>query len=322
MDLSGRRTSSNVEDRRGGGYSSGSSSSGSGVKLSGGKKGGCLTVIIAIIGMLIYWKTGDSTLLNLAGGDGTTVTTEQTSTGSNSGVQSGKTNSNFSEKDVENLDEASLASFCSKILASTEDIWTNIFKNSGAQYTCPKMVIFEDAVNTACGSATSATGPFYCSGDQKLYLDLGFFSTMKRQLGAKGDFAFAYVIAHEVGHHVEYETGVLQKLHQQMDKCRTEAEANKISVRIELLADFYAGIWGYYENKTFKSLKDGDLEEAIECAHQIGDDYLQKSARGTVNAKEFTHGTSTQRMKWLKLGLTTGDISKAQQILTLDYNQL
>lgn len=322
MKLDGRRTSSNVEDLRGGGYSSGSSNSGSGMKLSGGKKGGCMTIIIAIIGLLIYWKTGDSTVLNLANsGDGTAIQTEQANT--NSRVSGGgATNNSFTERDVENLDEASLASFCSKILASTEDVWTNIFKQSGMQYTCPKMVIFEDEVSTRCGEATSATGPFYCSGDQKLYLDLGFFSTMKRQLGAKGDFAFAYVIAHEVGHHVEYETGVLQKLHQQMDRCRTEAEANKISVRIELLADFYAGIWGYYENKTFKSLQDGDLEEAIECAHQIGDDYLQKSARGTVNAKEFTHGTSQQRMRWLKLGLTTGDISKAQQILTCDYNQL
>ncbi|MCQ2253289.1 MAG: neutral zinc metallopeptidase [Bacteroidales bacterium] len=320
MNLTGRRGSSNVEDIRGGGFSNSGMGSGSGRKMSGGKKGGCLTIIIAIIGFFVYLKTGDSSILNLAQDGGGMVQTEQVQhSRSNSG---GQTNSNFTEKDVEGLDEGSLASFCSVILASTEDVWTNIFKQNGLQYHCPKMVIFEDNVNTACGSATSATGPFYCSGDQKLYLDLGFFSTMKRQLGAKGDFAFAYVIAHEVGHHIEYETGVLQKLHAEMNKCRTEAEQNKISVRIELLADFYAGIWGYYENKTFKSLEDGDIEEAIQCAHQIGDDYLQRSARGTVNAKEFTHGTSQQRMKWLKLGLTTGDISKGQVILTCPESQL
>ncbi|MBR4265841.1 MAG: neutral zinc metallopeptidase [Bacteroidales bacterium] len=297
MKLDGRRTSSNVEDRRGG------SSSGSGMNFSSGKKGGCIGIILLLVGFIYYAKTGDSSLLN------SSLTSEQTT------VQTGQT-SQKSSKDNE------LFTFASRILASTEDIWSDIFKKNGLSYEKPSMVIFEDGVNTGCGSATSATGPFYCSADQKLYLDLSFFQTMKSQLGASGDFAQAYVIAHEVGHHVEYLTGVLSKLHNQMNQARSEAEANRISVRIELLADFYAGVWGFYEQKTFKSLEDGDLEEAINCAMKIGDDYLQKQARGTVNAREFTHGTSKQRMKWLKLGLTTGDLSKGNVILTCSESEL
>lgn len=297
MRLTGRRESSNVEDRRGGS---------SGMRMTTGKKGGCAGIIMLIIGALIWWKTGDSTMFvnNLGIGQGTT--TEQTTT--NTGT---------------NKAQDELAVFASRILASTEDIWTSIFQQNGMTYQKPKMVIFSDAVNTGCGSASSSTGPFYCSADQKLYLDLSFFTTMKRQLGAEGDLAYAYVIAHEVGHHVEYLTGLLSKLHQQMDRSRSDAEANAISVRIELLADFYAGVWGHYENKTFKSFEDGDLEEAINCAHQIGDDYLQKSAGyRTINPESFTHGTSAQRMKWLKLGLQTGDLSRANQILTCSESEL
>ena len=305
MKLDGRRESSNVEDRRsGGGFSSSSGS-----RMSTGKKGGCITIIIAIVGLFVGMKTGNWGLFQSAtNGALTTTETEVPATRTSTGTS-------------KQSDE--LASFASKILASTEDVWTNICKQNGRQYRAPKMVIFEDGVNTACGEASSATGPFYCSGDQKLYLDLSFFTTMKKQLGASGDFAYAYVIAHEVGHHIENELGLLNQLHRQMDQCRSEAEANKISVRIELLADFYAGIWGYYENKTFKSMEDGDLEEAINCAHQIGDDYLQKSAGyRQVRPEAFTHGTSQQRMKWLKLGLTTGDISKGNQILSLPESQL
>ncbi|MBP5502907.1 MAG: neutral zinc metallopeptidase [Bacteroidales bacterium] len=298
MRLSGRRESSYVEDRRG--------SSGSGMRMSTGKKGGCVGIIMLIIGALVWWKTGDSTMFvnNLGIGQGTTVEQTTTNTGNNKAQ-----------------DELSV--FASRILASTEDVWTSIFKQNGMTYQKPTMVIFSDAVNTGCGSASSSTGPFYCSADQKLYLDLSFFTTMKRQLGAEGDLAYAYVIAHEVGHHVEYLTGLLSKLHQQMDRARSDAEANAISVRIELLADFYAGVWGHYENKTFQSFESGDLEEAINCAHQIGDDYLQKSAGyRTINPESFTHGTSAQRMKWLKLGLQTGDLSQANKILTCSESEL
>jgi hypothetical protein len=275
--------------------------------MSAGKKGGC-SILALILGAVIWYATGDSSYFFSNVGTSQQQTVE---------APASRTNTGSSKQSDE------LASFASKILASTEDVWSNIFKQNGRQYHNPKMVIFENEVSTACGEASSSTGPFYCSGDQKLYLDLSFFTTMKKQLGASGDFAYAYVIAHEVGHHIEYELGLLSQLHRQMDKCRTEAEANKISVRIELLADFYAGIWGYYENKTFKSLEDGDLEEAINCAHQIGDDYLQKSAGyRQIKAEAFTHGTSQQRMKWLKLGLTTGDISKGNQILSLPESQL
>ena len=189
MRLTGRRESSNVEDRRGGS---------SGMRMSSGKKGGCAGIIMLIIGALIWWKTGDSTMFvnNLGIGQGTTVEQTTTNTGNNKA-------------------QDELAVFASRILASTEDIWTSIFQQNGMTYQKPKMVIFSDAVNTGCGSASSSTGPFYCSADQKLYLDLSFFTTMKRQLGAEGDLAYAYVIAHEVGHHVEYLTGLLSKLHQQ-----------------------------------------------------------------------------------------------------------
>ena len=171
------------------------------------------------------------------------------------------------------------------------------------------MVLYTDGTATACGQGSAAMGPFYCSGDQKLYIDLSFFTTMKRQLGADGDFAYAYVIAHEVGHHVEYLTGTLQKVHEQMNRL-SQTEANKLSVRLELLADFYAGVWAHHDNKMFRSLEDGDIEEAINCAEVIGDDYLQKKARGYAVPESFNHGTSKQRMKWFKLGLETGDISK------------
>ena len=210
---------------------------------------------------------------------------------------------NFTEEEQE------LASDCKKILASTEDVWTEVFQQMGRTYESPTLVLFSNQVTSACGSATAAVGPFYCSGDQKLYIDLSFFTTMKKQLGADGDFAYAYVIAHEVGHHVEYLTGTLDKVHQQMARL-SQAEANKLSVRLELLADFYAGVWAHHDNKRFGSLEDGDIEEAINCAQKIGDDYLQTKARGYAVPESFNHGTSKQRMKWFKLGLTTGDITK------------
>ena len=177
------------------------------------------------------------------------------------------------------------------------------------QYKNPTMVLYTDGTQTACGQGSAAMGPFYCSGDQKLYIDLSFFTTMKKQLGADGDFAYAYVIAHEVGHHVEYLTGILDDTHQKMAKV-SKTEANKLSVRLELLADFYAGVWAHHDNKRFGSLEDGDIEEAINCAQKIGDDYLQTKAQGYAVPESFNHGTSKQRMKWFKLGLETGDVSK------------
>ena len=206
-------------------------------------------------------------------------------------------------------EEEELAKFSRQILASTEDVWTKVFQKMGREYQPPKMVLYTGAVQTACGQGNAQVGPFYCSGDQCLYIDLSFFTTMKKSLGADGDFAYAYVIAHEVGHHVEYLLGTLGKAHQQMSRSN-KVTANKISVRLELLADFYAGVWGHYENAMFGSLEDGDLEEAIRCAQVIGDNYLQEKAQGYSQPESFTHGTSKQRMKWLKLGLDTGDMSR------------
>ena len=279
MNLEGRRESSNVEDRRG---------MSSGTKMGVGGIGGL--IIAGIITLLMGGNLGD--VLQQAGNMnlGEQVQTQ--------GEQ------NFTAEEQE------LAKFASVIEASTEDVWTQIFReNNVGQYQPPTLVLYTGSTQTACGQGSAAMGPFYCSGDQKLYLDLSFFSTMKKQLGADGDFAYAYVIAHEVGHHIEYLTGTLQKAHQQMNRLG-EADANKISVRLELLADFYAGVWAHYENKSFGSLDDSDLMEAIKCAQVIGDDYLQKRAQGYAMPESFTHGTSEQRMKWFKLGFDTGDIRR------------
>ena len=205
-------------------------------------------------------------------------------------------------------EEQAQAKFCRQVLASTEDVWTAVFQKMGRTYTPPTLVLFTNSVQSACGGATAAVGPFYCSGDQKLYIDLSFFQQMENQLGAEGDFARAYVIAHEVGHHVENLLGSLGKAHQQMNAVG-KTQANKISVRLELLADYYAGVWGHYENETFQSIDENDLLEAIETAKVIGDNYLQERARGYSSPESFTHGTSAQRMRWLKRGLETGDMS-------------
>ena len=289
MRLDGRRESSNVDDRR---------------RMSGGSKAG-MGIGGLVIVALISWIMGGNPLDALQQAGGLDAI--------GGGVQGTQELSPEQEE---------LAKFSRQILAGTEDVWAKVFADAyGRKYSVPEMVLFTGSVQTACGGATSQVGPFYCSGDQKLYIDLSFFSLMKQQLGADGDFAYAYVIAHEVGHHVEYLTGILDKAHEQMARMN-EADANKISVRLELLADFYAGIWGYYDNEMFGSLEDGDLEEAINCAHQIGDNYLQQQAQGYVQPEKFTHGTSAQRMKWLKLGLTTGDISHDNKIFQLPESEL
>ena len=205
-------------------------------------------------------------------------------------------------------EEQELYKFSAQILAGTEDVWTELFKRMGRRYIPPKMVIYKDAVQSGCGNATSSTGPFYCSADQTVYIDLSFFMNMKRQIGADGDFAYAYVIAHEVGHHVQYLLGDLDRMHEQMASV-SEKESNRLSVRLELQADFYAGIWAYHDNRIFSSLEDGDIDEGLDAARKIGDDYLQKKARGYTVPDSFNHGTSAQRSRWLKLGAHTGDLS-------------
>jgi hypothetical protein len=282
MKLDGRRESTNVDDRRGM----------SAAKMGGiGGIGGI--IIVALITLLSGGNLGDvfnSVISNpdLLNGN----VTEQTEGGRE-----------FTAEEQE------LAKFSKQILAGTEDVWTEEFKKLGRTYEPPKMVLYTGSVQTGCGNGQSSMGPFYCSADQCLYIDLSFFTSMKQQLGADGDFAYAYVIAHEVGHHVEYLLGSLGKAHEQMSRMN-QKDANKVSVRLELLADFYAGVWAYHDNQMFGSLEDGDLEEAIRCAQVIGDNYLQEKARGYSQPETFTHGTSKQRMKWLKLGLSTGDIRK------------
>lgn len=285
MNLSGRRESSNVDDRRGR----------RGGKIAGVGIGGA--IIIGII-CLILGKNPSEILNNsqLTGGAETETAYQPTA------------------------EEEELAKFAKQILAGTEDVWTAEFKKMGKTYVPPKLVLFTESVQSGCGGATSSTGPFYCSADQCVYIDLSFFSSMKQQLGADGDFAYAYVIAHEVGHHVQYLLGTLQDAHNKMSRL-SEKEANKISVRLELQADFYAGVWAYHDNQMFGSLEDGDIEEGLNVASKIGDDYLQKKARGYSVPDSFNHGTSAQRSKWLKKGLRTGNI-KDGDTFTPQYSQL
>ncbi len=279
MKLTGRRESTNVDDRRGM----------SAAKMGG--IGGIGGIIIALL--LTFLSKGNLDLTDIV---------------SNVGMMGNVTEQAEGGREF-TAEEQELATFSKQILAGTEDVWAEEFKKLGRTYEPPKMVLYTGSVQTGCGNGQSSMGPFYCSADQCLYIDLSFFTSMKQQLGADGDFAYAYVIAHEVGHHVEYLLGTLGKVHQQMSRL-SETEANKLSVRLELLADFYAGVWAYHDNEMFGSLEDGDLEEAIRCAQVIGDNYLQEKARGYSQPETFTHGTSKQRMKWLKLGLSTGDIRK------------
>jgi predicted metalloprotease len=207
---------------------------------------------------------------------------------------------------VETEEDRQLFEFATKILAGTEDVWTDIFRRNGMTYVPPKLVIFNDAVQSGCGGATASSGPFYCSADQSVYLDLSFFKDMQRQFGTSGDFAWAYVIAHEVGHHVQYLLGTLDKVHQEMARS-SKTVSNQLSVRLELQADFYAGVWAYHDNQKYRSLQDGDIKEGLDAASAIGDDRLQKQSYGRTVPDSFTHGTSAQRMKWLKKGLSTGN---------------
>lgn len=270
MNLEGRRESTNVDDRRG--------------KKAGISLGIGGTILVGII-CLIMGKNPQTVLQNINNNSGTGTESTYTPT----------------------KEEEELATFAKKILAGTEDVWTAEFKKIGKTYVPPKLVLFTESVQSGCGGATSSTGPFYCSADQTVYIDLSFFSTMKKQFGSAGDFAYAYVIAHEVGHHVQYLLGTLSDAHNQMSRV-SETESNKISVRLELQADFYAGVWAHVDNEMFSSLEEGDIDEGLEIASRIGDDYLQKRAQGYAVPESFNHGTSAQRSKWLKKGITTGDI--------------
>lgn len=275
MRLDGRRESRNVRDVRG----------------KGGRNAGIGLGGLVIVG-IITWLLGGNPLdvVRQAGGLEAITGSQQT-------------------EYVPTAEEEALAKFSKQILAGTEDVWTAEFRRMGLEYEPPTLVLFTGNVQSACGGATSSTGPFYCSADRSVYIDLSFFSTMKQQFGSAGDFAYAYVIAHEVGHHVQNLLGTLRQAHTAMNQV-SQAEANKISVRLELQADFYAGLWAHHDNEMFNSLEEGDLEEGLEIASRIGDDYLQKQARGYAVPETFNHGTSAQRSRWLKKGFTTGDIEK------------
>lgn len=278
MKLTGRRESSNVEDRRG---------------MSGGAKAGIGGIGAIIVAALFAWMSGGDPL-----SAGLQAAQQQMSARTETVDEQ-----NFTEE------EQALAKECKQILASTEDVWSQVFQKLGRTYEPPTLVLFTNQVNSACGSATAAVGPFYCSGDQKLYIDLSFFTQMKRQLGVEGNtFAYAYVIAHEIGHHVEYSLGILGKAHQAMTQT-DKVSANQISVRLELLADYYAGVWAHYEDQMNHSMEYGDLEKGLELAKAIGDDWLQKKAQGRATPESFTHGTSDQRKRWLRRGYETGDMS-------------
>ncbi|MCO5936966.1 zinc metallopeptidase [Mucilaginibacter sp. RB4R14] len=273
MQWMGRRESSNTEDGSSG-------RGGRGLALGGG--------VVGIIAAAIYFFTGidPSAVLNRVNSGGAPQ-----------------------ENNQQAIPDTKEKKFAKVIFADTEDIWTKLFSDMGKTYEQPKLHFFIDAVNTACGQAGAETGPFYCPGDQKVYLDLSFFDELSNKFGAAGDFAQAYVIAHEVGHHVQDLLGVSAKMDQARQQLSQE-EYNKLSVKLELQADFYAGVWAYYEKNQKNVLDPGDIEEALNAAHQIGDDRLQKEYQGEVHPDSFTHGTSAQRMYWFKKGFETGDVSQ------------
>ncbi|MGM5629285.1 zinc metallopeptidase [Apibacter raozihei] len=279
MKWEGRRQSSNLEDRRG---------------LSGGGKavlGGSGILIIGVIIFSLFTGKDPSQLLSLISDNSQITTVDSTS----------------QELTPE---EVKTGEFVSTILADTEEVWDRIFKENGLTYKQPKLVLFTNAVQTACGGASSAVGPFYCPADQKVYMDMSFFKELKDKYGAKGgDFAVAYVIAHEIGHHVQNLLGTSEKM-QRAQMGKSEKEANKLSVALELQADFYAGVWAHYDDKINHVLEDGDIEDALSAANAVGDDEIQKKTQGQIIPDSFTHGTSKQRMYWFKKGFTTGDISQ------------
>jgi uncharacterized protein len=276
MRLENERQSSNIEDRRG--------------RRMGGRAGlggGGIGMILVIL--VVSWLTGTNplTLLQLTGGlPGGESPAESVPTGP--------------------VGDDPQAQFISRVLADTEDTWTQLFQQAGDRYQAPVLVLFTDAVQSACGQASSATGPFYCPADSKVYLDLSFFRELDRNFGAPGDFAQAYVVAHEVGHHIQNVLGINQQV-SRLQQQASEAQANQLSVRLELQADCYAGVWGHYAARQ-NLLEPGDVDEGLQAAAAIGDDRLQGRSGGRVSPESFTHGTSAQRAQWLRQGLSSGRI--------------
>ncbi|PWQ95915.1 KPN_02809 family neutral zinc metallopeptidase [Leucothrix arctica] len=276
MRWKGRKQSTNIEDRRGGGSS----------RSKGGAKVGGVGFVVLL---LIYLFTGQGqNFMDNMGGDASVISENNTNSQAGSGI-----NDDGRE-------------FIAVVLKDTEDVWNPIFQQAGLRYQEPKVVLFEDSVRSACGLTSSAVGPFYCPGDLKVYLDLGFFSQLS-QMGVRGDFAQAYVVAHEVGHHVQKLQGISDKV-LQMQRRMSKVQANQMSVLLELQADCYAGIWARRQ-ANYRLLEDGDLEEAINAAGNIGDDRIQQRSGGYVSPDSFTHGSSAQRIEWLKKGMLGGDVN-------------
>jgi len=272
------RSSSNVEDRRGMG-------------LPGGA-GGLGIGTIVILG-LVGWALGIDPRILIGGAE--------MMTGGGSGYQQ-------QQQGRQGAPQDEAGRFAAAILGNTEDVWNTVLpQQANRQYQAPKLVLFSDATRSGCGGAQSAMGPFYCPLDQTVYIDLSFFEEMQRRFRAGGDFANAYVLAHEVGHHVENQLGILPRVQERQQQVG-RAEANQLSVRVELMADCLAGVWAHHSNQRWQSLEQGDIEEAIRAAEAIGDDRVQKQSQGRVVPDSFTHGSSEQRMRWLTTGLKTGQV--------------
>ncbi|EHR70209.1 putative metalloprotease [Burkholderiales bacterium JOSHI_001] len=282
MKWEGNRQSDNVEDRRDGG------GGGGGVRL-GGRGVGLGTIVIALVAGWIF-GINPLTVLGILGGGGV---------GDAPVAQQAPAQRPPADD--------KMAGFVSTVLADTEDVWGPLFKASGGTYRNPKLVLFRGRTPTACGTGDAAMGPFYCPGDEKVYIDLAFFDTLKQRLGAPGDFAQAYVIAHEVGHHVQKVLGISDKVDAARSRM-SEAQGNALSVRLELQADCFAGVWAHHAQRARQLLEQGDLEEALNAASQIGDDTLQRKSQGTVVPESFTHGSSAQRVSWFKRGLQGGQV--------------
>jgi predicted metalloprotease len=285
MEWQGRRESDNVEDRRSGG-------GGRGVAIGGG---------VSLLGLIVALVLGVDPRVLFQGNRTNEVSYQQPSAPPQS--------------------QDSLKRFVSVVLADTEDVWREQFRKMGRTYQDPKLVLFTGRVQSACGLASDAVGPFYCPGDSHVYIDLQFYEELKNRFRAPGDFAQAYVIAHEVGHHVQNLLGLSSKVHQQQ-KGLSKTEANHLSVRLELQADFLAGVWAHHAQKSKHILQPGDLEEALRAANAIGDDRLQRQSRGTVVPDAFTHGTSSQRARWFRLGFETGKVGLMEELFSRPYNEL
>ena len=283
MKWEGNRESDNVEDRRGGGGVGG----GGGRGGIGGRGIGIGSIVIALAASYFLGINPMTVLSILSGGSPAPQ------------VQSGPAQRPPADD--------RMAKFVGTVLADTEDVWKAVFTKGGAQYKEPKLVLFRGSTATACGAGQAAMGPFYCPGDQKVYIDLGFYETLKTKLGAPGDFAQAYVIAHEVGHHVQNLLGITTKMEQMRGKV-SQVEYNALSVRLELQADCFAGVWAHHAQNARQILENGDVEEAMNAAAKIGDDALQKGAGGRIVPESFTHGTSAQRTRWFNQGLQNGSV--------------